>query len=284
MKKEDRNQTYYGIEKYLPLLWFSLLIFAFFWVCIVYRSYIWPVFFAILLFIIARPLHQFLNKKMPKWPALNATIATLACIICIILPFTFIVQSLVTEAIILSENLAQYFTDDRIFELIISIPYLTDYFTKDDFWWVSLPAKYQEILGEYSKYLELKNISSILEKTGSFLLGSLTIPLKILTNFLLMTIILLFLFKDSKRFVNFFYAALPFPDWMEKKVVHKFTKDVTAVLKGNFLVAILQGFFVGLAFFISGIGSPFLWGAVGSMVAVIPIVGTGIVFIPVLFI
>lgn len=271
---------YSGIARYLPLLWAGILISGLILVLMVYRTYAWPAFFALIIFVAVKPVNDRLIKKISFAPSLAALLSTMVAMFGIILPVFLVVQALVSETIDFVEALNEFLTDEKIFELVTEYPLLLKYFTSDDFWWADIHIKYSHILGDYANYLEWKNISTVIQNAGNVILGSLSLPMVFVSKFLLMIVILFFLLKDGRAFANFFYEAMPFPDWMEKRVVDKFTTVVGAVLKGNLLVAITQGVFVWLGFLIAGIPSPILWGAMGAAVAIIPIIGTGIVFIP----
>ena len=61
-------------------------------------------------------------------------------------------------------------------------------------------------------------------------------------------------------------------------------REIAAVMrstvKGSILVAIMQGIIGGIIFALLGIGSPVLWGAVMGFAALLPAVGTGLVWVP----
>ena len=52
------------------------------------------------------------------------------------------------------------------------------------------------------------------------------------------------------------------------------------VVLGYLMVALIQGVLGGLTFFLFGIPSPFFWGVVMAFLALIPYLGTGLVWIP----
>jgi predicted PurR-regulated permease PerM len=54
-----------------------------------------------------------------------------------------------------------------------------------------------------------------------------------------------------------------------------------ANVNGVFAAAIGQGLFLSLGFWFVGLRSPVLWGAVGGLASIIPVVGTPLVWIPV---
>ena len=53
-----------------------------------------------------------------------------------------------------------------------------------------------------------------------------------------------------------------------------------AILIGNGLGGLIQGTLGGLVFMMFGLKSPFLWGVIMALLAFLPIIGIGVVFIP----
>jgi predicted PurR-regulated permease PerM len=73
---------------------------------------------------------------------------------------------------------------------------------------------------------------------------------------------------------------IPFNKERKEKLVRRI-KDVTqGVLYGQIFVALLQGAFGGLGFFFVGISNPVFWGFIMAILAFIPVVGTGLVWVP----
>jgi predicted PurR-regulated permease PerM len=58
-------------------------------------------------------------------------------------------------------------------------------------------------------------------------------------------------------------------------------RDVTiSTLVGTGLTAVVQGLLVGLGFWVTGLSSPLFWGVVTVIFAILPVVGSGLVWIP----
>ena len=57
-----------------------------------------------------------------------------------------------------------------------------------------------------------------------------------------------------------------------------------ATVKGTLLIALVQGTLSGLTLWIFGVGSPFLWGVVATLLSIIPLVGAWLVLYPAAFI
>ena len=61
----------------------------------------------------------------------------------------------------------------------------------------------------------------------------------------------------------------------------KFTTVIRATVKGDMLVALLQGTLGGLIFWLFGIRAPLLWAVVMAFFSLLPAIGAGLIWIPV---
>jgi predicted PurR-regulated permease PerM len=67
----------------------------------------------------------------------------------------------------------------------------------------------------------------------------------------------------------------------KQRLFNNFTTVVRATVKGNVLVALVQGALGGLAFWFLGIQAPLLWAVVMAFLSLLPAVGAAIVWAPV---
>jgi len=103
---------------------------------------------------------------------------------------------------------------------------------------------------------------------------------KLLVNVFLMLLVIYFLLIDGGRLVSFIVDLSPLTREQDEKLIQKFKDMAGAVLVGNGLGGLIQGALGGVVFALFGIKSPFLWGVIMSLLAFLPIIGIGVVFIP----
>jgi len=103
---------------------------------------------------------------------------------------------------------------------------------------------------------------------------------KFLINFFLMLIVIYFLLIDGERLVSFIVDLSPLPREQDEKLIQKFKDIAGAIMIGNGLGGLVQGAAGGFIFMFFGLKSPFLWGVIMALLAFLPIVGIGAVFIP----
>src|SRR5439155_558627 len=84
----------------------------------------------------------------------------------------------------------------------------------------------------------------------------------------------------------------PLHGWLAKRSRPQLSAKNTDVLRQRFknvtistvigtgAVAVIQGTLVGIAFLVTGLGNALFWGVVTVMLAILPVVGSGLVWIP----
>ena len=101
-----------------------------------------------------------------------------------------------------------------------------------------------------------------------------------IVNFFFMLLIVYFLLIDGHKVISFITDLSPLPREQDEKLIRKFKDIAGAILVGNGLGGLIQGVLGGIVFALFGLESPFLWGVVMALLAFLPIVGVGVVFIP----
>ena len=99
-------------------------------------------------------------------------------------------------------------------------------------------------------------------------------------NIFLMLLVVYFLLIDGSRLISFITDLSPLPKEQDEKLIQKFKDMAGAILIGNGLGGLIQGVLGGTVFMLFGLKSPFLWGVIMALLAFLPIVGIGAVFIP----
>ena len=121
--------------------------------------------------------------------------------------------------------------------------------------------------------------------TTGYLLNHIDVAVIGVTNvaatFCLVTVFLYLFLKYGKLWLSHFAALAP----VEPRIVENLFKAVhdsaVANVNGALVVVVGQGAMMILGFWLVGVQSPVLWGAVGGLCSIIPLVGPPIVWIPV---
>jgi predicted PurR-regulated permease PerM len=130
-----------------------------------------------------------------------------------------------------------------------------------------------------------KRLSDALARGSQFIatralgLGQLTV--EFIVDLFITLYLAFFLIRDGDALARTLRHAVPLATAHRRELVGKFTVVVRATVKGNLLVAALQGLLGGLAFWFLGVKGALLWGTVMAFLSLLPAVGAALVWAPV---
>ena len=258
------------VERRFFFVLLALLTIGFVWV-------VWPfigaVMWGAILALLFHPMQQWLQKRWKDRRTL-AALATLAVILLIVvLPLLLVGVSLIQEvgglvARIRSGeiNFGEYF--DRIVRALPSwATGLLQRLGLDDI--SSLQQRLMGGLGERGQALAGRVVG----------IGSDLVDLVV--AFFISMYLLFFLLQDGTSVARRIRDAIPLEPAVKTRLLERFVAMIRAAVKGNVLVAIVQGALGGLAFWVLGVHAPLLWAVVMAFASLIPAVGAALIWAPV---
>jgi predicted PurR-regulated permease PerM len=90
-----------------------------------------------------------------------------------------------------------------------------------------------------------------------------------------------FLVRDGDALAKIAETALPVPRQFKRELVDRFLAALRATVKGNLLIAAIQGLLGGLAFWFLDVQGALLWAFVMAALSLLPMIGAGLVWLPV---
>jgi predicted PurR-regulated permease PerM len=99
-------------------------------------------------------------------------------------------------------------------------------------------------------------------------------------NLVIMLFSLFFLFRDGGYYYENIAGMLPFTKTQRETILRKFLDTFSGVINGVFLISLLQGFLTGLGFAVFGISFAVFWGFLAAMLALLPVGGAALVWLP----
>lgn len=115
----------------------------------------------------------------------------------------------------------------------------------------------------------LSNIGAIFQNFAGFLAG-----------LIIFFIALYYFFKDSESIKDSIKSLSPLGDDYDTKIIKRISSSIETLVRGTLLIAIIKGIVASFGFLIFGVANPVLWGFVTALTALIPGIGTGLVFVP----
>jgi predicted PurR-regulated permease PerM len=244
--KEIKDKNFYVFFIILILAIISLLII---------KSFILPLVFTGILVYLFHPIYKIFIKVF-KNHFITSILMILIIIVVIIIPFLLIISEISNEISTLDEiNMTASFSQGS--------KYINDKFSLN----INLESEYQSFISKIQKEISI----FIYQKLPYFL-------------FNIFIIIFFFYYflknynKESEYFKLFFEKMKIF------KINYKIKKLVNGIIYGQILIRFIQALTGGVLFFLIGVNGAFLWGVLMFFASFLPIIGTGLIWGPLVFI
>ena len=131
-------------------------------------------------------------------------------------------------------------------------------------------------LQAFAKSLGTKALEFFGQKGSTVLLS---LP-KTLVNLFVLLFTLFFLLRDGDVFVQKLYNILPFSTKHHARIKKQISDVIYATVYGSVIVALVQGVCAGIGFWYFGVPHYVVWGIVTAVFALIPFVGSWVVWLP----
>ena len=190
-----------------------------------------------------------------------AALLVVAATVALLLPFTVLIIVIAGEAV----QFAREFSAADVTEIIE-------------------PAE-TWLAEQFDQEIDLANEIAIrLEGLAEMVLGTAPDIIGMLTNAVvglgLAVFVLFYLLRDGNKLVAWTKSATPLPESVQETLYHRVDDVTRAVLLGHVLVAIIQGAIAGLGLAVVGIPNVLLWTGVMILLALLPFIGTFLVWGP----
>jgi predicted PurR-regulated permease PerM len=218
-------------------------------------------FLAAILTVLFLPLHNFLTKKI-KNSGISALIIILLILSIVIVPLIFLGQAIIKEMIdfINQNNVEKLWSQRQLF-----VDHLPDTWQKTGIDFINNST------GKLSLWANnfILNITSLLSNVAGFLFSCF---LLFFSTF--------YLLKDHKKIKSFFIEIFPLSTSQEDLIITKVANSIKSVVRGSFIMALLQGTAATIGFVFAGVPQPLFWGSITVISAFVPMVGTSLIMIP----
>lgn len=229
-----------------------------------------PLAWALIIGIATMPHHNHLLQLFPARPSRAAGLMVLAVAIVFVLPTAGLV---LTAAV----NAPEWYRQ---------VEHLIQTFTATGASAISQFPQFQWIMGLVERFgIDLAGIGGkVAASSSSIILNAATNMAKNLFDFLFTLAValfmLFFIYRDGERTVTLAIGHLAPNPRKAQRYVTQIRSITTAVAVGTILTCVTQGVIAGLGYWVAGVPAPIFCGTLTAIAALIPVVGTAIVWVP----
>lgn len=238
---------------------------------------LWPfngaIWWALFLAIVFMPMHGRIQARIPSHSSTAAVLSLLVIVLIVIVPLTLLGTEVTREVMAFVDRLRSGQVDFGTYFLQV----------------------FQVLPGWLRSFLEGQGVGTFAEMqremSAAISAGAKAIPERVFTagqltlewtlSFFLMLYVLFFLLRDGLALSAQVMRALPLAERHKQPLATTFVQVVRATIKGNILVALVQGVLGGVAFAFLGITGALLWGALMAVLSLLPSIGAALVWLPV---
>ena len=226
----------------------------------------WGAVLAIIFFGTYRRLRIWLHGR----DGLAAGITTILVVLFVLVPLGLLMLALVEQAIGVYNSIkGGEFNTSIVFDYVdTNLPRIAEALSNFGVSTADLRANLNAAVGQAGQYAANWALSF-----GSSLLN-------ILVQFTLVIYLLYFFLVDGRKIVNALVVTIPMGNNRERTLFRRFALVARATLKGTLIVAFVQGAIGGIMFALLGIPAALLWGVAMMLLALLPVGGSAIIWVP----
>ena len=217
---------------------------------------------ALALAVVFMPVHR-RRESAVKHPTLAASISVLGIGLVVVVPATFMAHRLVSEAATGADTIRGRVESGEWQRVVDGYPGVAPFAR-----WVESQVDLPGIITTIGAWLT--------NAIASFVTGSLVQAVSVLLTFYL----LFYFLRDRRAVLVSLRVLSPLSEANMERVFSRVADTVNATIYGTLVVAAVQGILGGLMFWWLDLPAPVLWGVVMGLLAVVPVLGAFIVWIP----
>lgn len=256
------------------LTWFlmGLLAVGLYFAYILLSPFINSLIFAVVFAALFHAPYAFLVRRLNGRETLSALIVILGVIVLVIVPLTFLIIGLIPQMRHSVTSIVAWLAEGHLDNVFTD--YLNPFFE-----WVHTEAPFLELSAESAKVNIIDGARQAGQKLIGLSAGLVGGTVTFTLHFGLFLLSLFFFLKDGGMMISRVKYLAPLREEQQERILQNMRRISKSVLVGGFLIAALQGFVGGIGLAIVGMPALF-WGTVMALAAFVPVIGTGIVWVP----
>jgi predicted PurR-regulated permease PerM len=216
---------------------------------------------ALALAVVAYPLHRHLERLLPL--NLAALLSLLAIVVVLLAPGTLVFQRVLDETRGSFGAIGDNLNSARLQETVERYP--------------AVARIIHWLEPRFDLNQELKRASGALASRLSAALG---VSIRLIAQIAIMLVTLFYFLRDRTRLLQLLRRLVPLSHTETDELFRRVSQTIFAALYGNLVVKLVQGVLGGMMFWILGLPAPTICGIAMALFAMVPVVGTSLVWGP----
>jgi predicted PurR-regulated permease PerM len=257
---------------YLALLLFGATALVIWAIGLILAPFLVPIAWAMCLATVTGGLFRRLARRLGR-PRLAAFLMTVATAVAVVLPLVMVGSAIVREAASLTQK-ADGPVADAWEDFLKRHERIADVRVQADHWLASFGTNLNQV--------REAAVGAVGRPFTQGAVGVLSGVFSIAFGFLVMLATLYFLFRDGQKIRDLAIDISPLRVEETTRILDTLRSTAFAAVVGGLATALIQGMLGGIAFAITGVPAPVLWGFVMAVLSLLPVGGSAFVWAPVM--
>jgi predicted PurR-regulated permease PerM len=258
----DNNGGWFTRERTLVLLLAGITLGVFYLCYLLVLPFVPALTWAVAIAVIAHPLHEWVLRRF-RSRSIVAALVVVILTASVLVPAVFVAQRVTNDAADTAEKLKSGLEGGKWRQLI----------------------ERNELAATLARWIEREvDIRAQIERFTEDILGGakklISGSVYFVTGLLITLFLLFYFFRDKEKIVAALHRAVPLSPRETDRLFRKVQDTIYAIVYGTVLVALVQGALGGIMFWILGLPSPLLWGTAMALLAILPVLGAALIWVP----
>lgn len=236
----------------------------------VFKPFIIPLALAAIFAVVLAPVHRRIRRWLGAWESVAALLTVVVGVLFIVAPIAILSSLVVGEARSFYETIEGGGLEPLERALVAGEVLLVPYVPAAE----NLRETVSENLDAYARQAAswvASHLGQAFTSAASFVLA-----------LFLFLVSLYYFLRDGETIRRAVMRASPLSTAEEERISERLARAINAVVRGNLLIALIQGAVSTIGFVIFGVPNAILWGTAAGFAALIPGLGTSLVLVPVI--
>ena len=237
-----------------------------------------PLAWALVIAFLIQPLHRWLTRRLGGRNVLSAALLTVVVFLVVIGPLAGLGAAFAAQVTELARYAQAFAAEHKPADMsdLASFPVIGPVAV-----WIQETAGIS--FGQIQAWA-IEAAQTVLKVLGSLGRAAFLGALGTVVGFALMMFILFFAIRDGERVADTARALIPVDERDKTRLFAHLASVARALVYGAGVTALVQGALVGIGFTAVGLPSPIVFGVLAALAALIPLIGTPVVWVPALIV